>query len=225
MRLLQDQKKMTVTELSESIDLSPPEISRHLSKLMEFTVVQKTDDRKYRITNYGITILSLFSPLEYIFERHDYFCDHPITTLPLHLQLRINELKQAEFVEGTGLVMLKMQEIIENTQESIQVMVDQPFPFGKGQIHAKYIVPPLPDLFNIDNLKPLELKSIDARLYDPLPVGMSISDAKYGLLFFPDSHGKIDYSSVFIINDELGLKFIHDIWDWVWENGTLPDLL
>ena len=215
----------SVTELSDELQLSSSEISRHLSKLAEHGFVAKSaTTRRYEITPYGRSSLDLFAPLQFIFSKNKYFQSHDFSKLPRYLQLEINHLKNAEFIEGTGLVMLKMQQLVENTQEEFWVMVDQPFPFGKEGLKTKFFVP-------IDFMKGVadvgdvyRKRGIEARVMDKLPVSMGIGDGKSGILYFPDMSGRLDYSFAFYSEDKDCVNYFIQIWEYFWQRAAIPDL-
>ena len=211
----------TVTDLTEIIDLSMPEISRHLSKLSEHGFVDKSAiTRKYEITNFGRTALQLYRPLDFMFSHSDFFQTHDISALPSSLKASIDQLSDAQYIQGTGFVMMKMREMVEQTDRIFQVMVDQPFPFGKENIDVEYI---LPQIFLNQNkgLKPENLGKTAFRIHPTIPIAMSIRDHEEALIHFSKSDGTLDYSTGFHFTSDMDISYGERIWSYYWDSGKL----
>lgn len=220
-------KDRSVTNLDQLIDLSMPEISRHLSKLADHKFVTKSSvSRKYSITEYGRLALELFSPLNYVLNNKEYFSNHPINYLPKEILFQMNKLQSSktEFIEGTGLIMGKMKEVMDATENEIAIMVDQPFPFGKEAIAVKYIVPrnfPTPTNNPKDELK---LTSVDIRIVEKLDVAMAVADNKIAIVNFSSINEGIDYSCGFYSNSMETISLLNQVWDYYWNLGEKPDI-
>lgn len=86
----------TVTDVSNRLDLSMTEASRHFNRLSQVGLIRKNPDRDYSITILGKTVLAQLGPLEFITRHSDYFDSHDATRIPAKFLNRINELADAD---------------------------------------------------------------------------------------------------------------------------------
>ncbi len=209
---------MTQTQIAEFINISASEISRHLSKLGSSHFISK-DDRKYTITEYGSTSMRLFGPLKFWFDNSKYFNNHPVN-LSDDFILQMDILDNAEFIEGQGFVMIKFDEMIKNAEIEVFTMTDQPFPFGKENVKAHYILPPEFMKYDLNPAESLKLKEIDIRFHDKLPIALLIIDKKTGSIHFPDNTGRIDFNFGFFSSDKKVVAYLIDLWNYYFNTGT-----
>ena len=62
--LLQKPERMTL--IAKTLDLTSPEVSRHLSRLSETMLIEKDADNFYHITNFGEYFINSLVDLEFI---------------------------------------------------------------------------------------------------------------------------------------------------------------
>lgn len=211
----------SVTELSSLVDISAPEVSRHLSRLADHGFINRDPNtRRYEITSFGRTALQLYRPLEVLFNNTDYFTTHRLDVLPDKLLHGVKNLQQMEFIKGTGNVMLVMKELIDKVDKEIRLMVDQPFPFGKANIVASYLIPAEFPQVSQEDMKEIKIKGL--RMLNTLPVAVAIKDDDEGLIFFQDNNETIDYSYGFRANVQ-SIEFIKAIWDHYWNHAKQID--
>ncbi|UCG01972.1 MAG: ArsR family transcriptional regulator [Candidatus Heimdallarchaeota archaeon] len=208
--------------IARGLDLSKPEISRHLTRMRELNLVEKKD-KVHQLTNLGEVILNLTSPIEFVIHNYDYFMNHKID-LPTSLIRDIDSLMNSELMSGTGYLMSKMDEFRSNITNEVKMMIDQPFPGTSVYIEkALLIVPSYAKSENL-NLEILQeyCKYFEIRTLPIVNLTLGILDRKYGFLLFPDRIiGKIDYNHAFTVGDEMGLDFLSRIWDYFWEKAKL----
>jgi len=214
------QSPISFTELTKRLELSSSEISRHLNRLVEQKFIEKQHpSRNFQLTSIGKLIIQLMSPLNYVLSHANYFENHRLTDLPSSIIKNIDALERSEIIDGTGLVMIKMEETLKKAKKSVDLMVETPFPWGTENKHTRYLVP-----FSLKDLRQNVEKmnaSTDGRYLDAVPITMLIIDDGGGLLFFPDIKGKTDFNSGFLISssDPLGCEFLRQIWNHFWILG------
>ncbi len=220
------QNHATFTELSNKFDLSNSEVSRHISRLVGHGFIQKLKNSKsYGLTPLGEIILFLFNPIDLIFQHLDYFKTHLISDLPESLIRDIDALDNSNFINGTGAVMMKIEEMVLLTENDQWIMTEQPFPFGKAELNVKYIVPPRTASLKskVENVN----KTTEARFFPKISVSILVCDKKNGCIFFPNLKGESDFSKGFFIEkdkNQAGMKFLLNVWEYFWENGDIPKI-
>jgi hypothetical protein len=209
-----------LADIARNLDLSKPEISRHLTKMRELNLIEK-GDKIHHLTSLGEVILNLTSPIEFLIKYYDYFMNHKVD-LPFSFIRDIDSLMNSEFMSGTGYFMSKIEEIRKNVANEGKMMVDQPFPGSRDQIEkALLIVPSYAKSENL-NLEVLQnfCKYFEIRTLPVINLTLGILDGKYGFLLFPERiTGKIDYNHAFYVTDDMGLDFLSRLWDYFWEKA------
>lgn len=208
------------TDLAKKFDISNSEVSRHCSRLEQHGFIKK-ELREYKLTSFGGLVLTLFSPIEFIFNKSDYFREHNIDDLSLQLIRNIFSLIDCELIEGTGDVMLKLQELADSALESFDVMTSQIFPFGKEGLDVSYLVTPQVMKMgkNTDVLN--SNRSTQGRMLQKMPISIIIIDNKKGMIFFPNINNDPDFNSGFFASEEnsTGFQYIKDIWNYYWDKA------
>ena len=86
----------TVTYISQKLEISLTEASRHFNRLSQAGLIQKNPDGYYSITLIGKTMLAQIEPLSFIVEHSEYFRNHDATRIPKQYLNRIHEISEAE---------------------------------------------------------------------------------------------------------------------------------
>jgi predicted transcriptional regulator len=213
-------ESITFTELAKKFSISNSEVSRHITRLTEQGFIEKEiGSRRFLLTPFGETIIELYTPLSYIFRKAEYFRNHDLRELPTNLLNKIHYLTDCEFVEGTGHVMIKIEEFFTaDLNSDIWTMTNQPFPFGKEGMNVRYIVNPEMVEFG----KKIDYKSVNkstaARLLPSITIACVILDRSKGMIFFSDiTSKKPDFNYGFFTKKEgFGLQFIIKVWEYFW---------
>lgn len=86
----------TVTNISQKLEISLTEASRHFNRLSQAGLIQKNPDGDYSITLIGKTMLAQIEPLSFIVEHSEYFRSHDATRIPKQYLNRIHEISEAQ---------------------------------------------------------------------------------------------------------------------------------
>jgi predicted transcriptional regulator len=218
MKLL-DNNPMNLTEISKKLDLSKPEISRHLSKLRELGLIQH-EEKTNLLTDLGISILTIVSPLDIILDHYDYFTGHSLTFLPESFIKEIDALSESNLITGAGLILKKIFEITNKMSDEIKLMTSQPSPDFPQEKKAgvKIIAPSYAKQENLDPEKISNLfDNFEIRLLDEINIALVIVDKKYGMLALPTLDGLVDANYSFYVENSTGMAFLNRLWDYYWE--------
>ncbi len=91
--LLLLEKPERMTQIAKVLDLTSPEVSRHLTRLTETKLIEKDADNYYSVTNFGEYLLNSLIDLEFITKHREYFLKHSAVNIPIRFQKRMSEIK------------------------------------------------------------------------------------------------------------------------------------
>ena len=221
--LLKLQKqKMKLSHISEKLDMTITETSRHLQRLSEAKLIQKDVDGLYGLTHFGNLTLSLISGICFISRNTQYFVEHDLSHLPPEFVERIGEL--SSIPPGTSDVMtsFRLSEImLQQASEYMWIMSDQILTstlpiIGERMrngvefrfIFPEHIVPP-------PGVKP-EPRAQRRRL--PKVEEIILMTEKEAMFGFPDLNGKMDYA-LLVGKDADSHKWCKDLFLHRWDKG------
>ena len=222
LNLLYD-RPLTLKDLTENLDLSKPELSRHLAMMRDLSLVERIDSTN-NLTSLGQSIVEILAPLDFIINNYEFFKHHSLNGIPSFLLRELDVLLDSERINGLGYVMRRIGESFNLSGDSQFVMIDQPFdrssePSSKVT-NGFYIVPTYAKDENIkDSLLLQNHTAFEVRKLGIVPIAIGIHDSKTGVLFFADNLGKIDYNTMFYISEELGIAFLNKLWNYYWNSA------
>lgn len=220
----------TLSDIANHFSISKPEISRHLSRMKNVGIVtQESSTRKYHPSALGITYLQLFSPIEFILKHSSYFTDHYVD-LPMYLLRNIDLLINAELILDLGNVLAKIQEMLDDTTDEVQLMLDQRLPVVglKNKVrNGSYIFPSTMSESQVESGKQYLKKmyeNVEVRQVASVNHIIMITDKKQGFISFPTLQRKADWASIWIVKDKPGLEYLQDIWDYFKSIGKMFEI-
>lgn len=210
---------LNLTNLSKQLGVTNQECSRHLSRLIEEKIVEKTPDGLHRISPYGELIVRTSRAQSFVVEHRDYFNTHTLSALPEEFVARIGELSRSEYVDDVMVVFQNIERMFREAEEQAMRITDQylllAVPASKAAtesgvsfriITIRDIVYP-PDftettasfekLMHEGRFTPREAERID--------VFLAMSEKEVAALSFPSRDGRFDYLG-FTSKDEAALK-------------------
>lgn len=212
---------LKLNDIANKFTVSKSEISRHLSRLTEINIVTKNNKtHDYILTPLGEAYITLLLPVKFVLDKNDFFQNHFID-LPTNLSRMIDNLGQSKCLIGSGEVLNTIQNVLENTEECVQILLDQKFPLNlKKKIKlGKYIITPDIAEKGAEYAKKI-YEQVEVRTLNPINHNMLISDHSIGMINFPGLNHKADISYSYYITDETGLNYLQDIWDFYWKLGS-----
>lgn len=213
----------TLKNLNENIDISKPELSRHLTTMRDFGLVERSESIN-NLTTLGQVIVEILSPLDFIIKNFDFFQNHSLQDIPTFLLRDFDALLDAERIDGLGYVMKKFEEKFTFQGEKTYAMMDQPLG-NSSDVRSKvtkgyYIVPVYAKDENItDDILLASQNQFEIRKLQTVPIGLGKLDDKVGFLFFADKQGKIDFSTTFYVSNEIGMSFLNKLWSYYWDSA------
>ena len=213
---------LKLNEIASKFSISKSEISRHLSRLLEINIVTKDNsNHNYLLTPLGEAYTSLSLPVKFVLENNSFFENHFID-LPHNLYRMIDNLDQAKQIHGPGEVLTTIQNLLENTNEQVQILLDQKYPLSlnKKIKFGKYVIVPEMVEKGIEYAKKT-YDRVEAKMFNAINHNMIITDGTVGIINFPGLNHKADITTCFLVTDSLGLEYLQHIWTYYWNQAEL----
>lgn len=211
-----------LTEISQEVHISRPEISRHLGALRKLNLVEKEESIN-ALSDFGYLILTILSPLDFILDYEDYFIDHPLIKFPTPYLYGLKNLQGSELIQGSGFLFQKQIELAPIASECMKLMVNSPIPnvsgvqFGEGQLIVRQNANT--DVLTPENLSK-DMKCYEIRQFPSIHYIIFIIGDKFGFFHFPTKEGVPDVNSCLFVQSEKGMKYLLSLWDYYWSNST-----
>jgi predicted transcriptional regulator len=219
------QKPKRLTQISEKLDLTVQETSRHLARLSAAKLIVKDSDGLYNLIPYGEYVIKQLSGLEFLSKHRTYFAAHDLSNFPSEFIARLGELKECTFTDDVMVAFSKAENLIEQAQEYVWVIGNQvlmsTLPFleaaVKRGVQFRLILPE--DLLPPPGFKPLPNipNKIERRTLPQVTVIMTISE-KEARIGFLATDGKLD-PSAFESKDLQAHKYCKDLYLLNWEKA------
>ncbi len=118
-------ENINVSNMAKHLSLTTQEVSRHINRLSEVGLIEKTDSGEYRLTEYGLLILHQLTGMMFATMNREYFRDHLTLDLPSRHISRLNELKESRLVTDIMIVFADIERIIREAKEYIWRLTDR----------------------------------------------------------------------------------------------------
>jgi len=113
------QESLKLSHVSQRLDMTVTETSRHLQRLSDVQLVQKEVDGRFSPTKYGELAIMLLSDLKFVSDNREYFLDHDISNLPYEFSNRLGELVSSTYEIDAVMLMARVFSILEEAEEYI----------------------------------------------------------------------------------------------------------
>lgn len=216
------------SELKSALNISAAETTRHLRRMAEGGIIEKTTDATFRITPYGRMLLDEMENLAYLNRHRDFFNTHDMSSIPQEL-FSLMQMSRSGLLTGSMPVMGKLYDITNRASAFLWCMTPDPVePFIRHNVdrlesgvELQLIYESnagIPSDFIGNRAFPLEVRTLD-------DITMSIwLNEREGVLILPDPFGKIDYSVALHGNDASFLRWTSLIFENYWLEGRNVNL-
>jgi len=241
------EKSATVTSLSQRLDISLTEASRHFNRLSQAGLIQKNPEGDFSITLMGKTVLSQVEPLSFVVEHSEYFKNHNATRIPTQFLNRLHEIREAtpnyqkqanimRLVEKIERIPLEAEEfsfcILDNSSMEL-VLYSEPEEddqntesivesISKGTI-SRALFPSSLDTSRIppDSMDAFtdlhKLENFEFRIIPQTDIFLYMNE-KYAIISFPDKNNTYNYLG-FESTDQQTLNWCKDLFEYYWKTS------
>jgi predicted transcriptional regulator len=220
------ERPMKFTKLSKEFEMTSPEASRQLSRLMELRLIEKKGDGNYHITYLGKLVLSGISNLEFISKRSDYFLSHDTSPVPPHLLNQIDALSKGEVIIGVYEALNTTDKLFEDVKEYLWYIADDvPMHYlprcedklDRG-VTFRAILPEKVASAMLPTLSEKIREGIEVRVLDEVRIAIDVNDG-FAEVALPGLDGKIDYGAVILGRDSGFRQWCNEVFEHYWEKA------
>jgi predicted transcriptional regulator len=212
-----------LTDISKVLDLTSAEISRHLGRLTDASLITKDNDGRYILTSFGGIILFELSKLNFLTDHKQFFINHDLSVIPKELQW-LNAMSTSKMIEGTLEIMSMIEDLTKNAKNKVLFISDQPMravaeinlEMAKSGVEFKMIYPKgstVPDEYHPKKKIPIEV-----RLLDDVPLSLKLNEKRGGFAL-PDLNGKVDYGFALMGSEPQFMRWIELLFDFYWQKA------
>jgi predicted transcriptional regulator len=228
--LLICKQNLRLSYISKKMNMTVTETSRHLQRLSEAKLLEKTVDGSYKLTPFGQLALSLMPSFKFISAHQEYLVTHNLSNLPSEFTARIGDLQNCTFRNDVMMAFHSVEKLIEEAQEYVWILSNQvlmstikPLENAlKRSVKFKLI---LPEEFTWpSDLKPPPIFTslTERRSLKEVDVILVLSE-KQARLAFPTVSGTMDYIG-FGATDEQAHKWCSDLFMYYWQKAGKPPI-
>ena len=114
-----------LSTLSKDLNIVVQEIHRHISRLLEAGLIQKTSANSYSLTAFGTVMLTQIPTLNFLSKYKSYFSDHVLGELPLKFIQRLGALLDSLYLDNQVAVFEYQREILSKAQYYLYIILPQ----------------------------------------------------------------------------------------------------
>lgn len=224
------------SELEEMLKIPGSEVSRHVKRLAEKGLIQKSDDGRYQITSIGYIAYNLMNILDISLKFEGFLNSHDISYIPLDFLFQLYKLKYVTVHTETLKNIETWRNFIKNAKkyvfgiadqyqdsvlpilerkvkdQSIEVLAiigkDSLIPFSKAESHFENPHKFFDKIDVFTNIKVL----------DDIKFSTIVSD-RGAILFLSNHDGQIDYSQCLVGENQEFISWSKDLFHYFWEKG------
>jgi predicted transcriptional regulator len=225
-----------LSTLAREHDTTVQEVYRNLNRLMQEGLVEKGVDGLFHLTEFGLMVMDQLPYFIFLKNHRRFLEEHALlkSGLPNKFLRRIGDLEECKTVNSVTAVLQKLKKLESSADQSIKAMIAQALPeetslvveriqrgvdvsviTGQNTIVPKDFIkdfsPTLEKLFSEKVLK--------HRMVDRIPVSVHIPDNRQAAVMFPNKHGEIDMSTLFVSDDPKFCEWCSDLFEYYWQQS------
>jgi predicted transcriptional regulator len=219
--------------MAKHLSLTTQEASRHLNRLAENGLIEKTPSMEYDLTHYGRLLLNQTSGILFAASNRRYFRDHMTADLPPEYFCRLAELNESRLVNDVMVSFANIERVIDEASEYILRLTDRYNMMALPKLeeatdrgvqlklmqtkHFQF-PPDWPGAGII--LKEARLEGIfEVRSSSEANIFIAMNEKEVAVLAFPMEKNQFDYRG-FNSTDPRFIKWCSDVFNRYWENAV-----
>ena len=225
-------RPMKLTALSEEMDITHQQCTRHLNRLVKTELIAKDPEGFYRISTYGELTLRQYQGQLFTANYREYFYKHVLTNIPDKFVSRLGELSNSSYIDDVMAVFKNIERVLNQAEEYVWRITDR---------YLLMIVPHVAAALD----RGIEYRLIEPRdiVYPPgieetgifedawreglflnrilerVDVFLAVSEKEAAVVAFPTLDGRFDYLG-FTSMDERMLDWCSDLFNYYWDRAV-----
>ena len=211
------QESLKLSHVSQKLDMTVTEVSRHLQRLSDVQLVHKEVDGRFSPTKYGELAIMLLSSLTFISENRQYFLQHDVSNLPYEFSNRLGELVSSTYEIDTIRLLDRVFKILEEADEYIWAQSYQLSPQTVPPIQRKVENEvEFRGIYPKDIVIPSDLEH-HIRFLDNIEIRILVTD-KEAMAGFKHQSEQPRYTG-FFSKDSKFIKWCKDVHQYYWQQA------
>ena len=124
LQILKDRNEK-LTNISKETDITNQQSMRHLNRLSDIQLIEKTTDGYYKLTQYGEIVLKLHPGYGFLTKHRDYFLTHNVSRIPDEFKARIGELSESVQTPNVMEAISELESIVKESKEYLWVIINK----------------------------------------------------------------------------------------------------
>jgi predicted transcriptional regulator len=233
-------KPSKLSSLSRELNTSVQDVYRNLNRMAAEGLVAKGDGM-FRITEYGMMVVSQVPYFTFLKKHQQFFESHSIAKsgVPTKFLRRAGELVECELVGSVTAVFQRLKKLESSANRSLKAMVAQAWP-EEGQIFIDRASSGV-DVFTITghntilptNVLDTVVASLEKlaaagffkpRMIEKVGVAIYLADDEQAALMFPNRGGEVDMTALFTSEDTTFCDWCSDVFEYFWQGAQRSDM-
>ncbi len=224
------EKPQRMTKIGEMVDANSPEVSRHLERLKNASLVEKQPEGAYSISPMGKMTLLLLPGLSFVAHNEEYLQNHDLSGLPMPFITRIGNLLGGERKEGVYAAIRCGIEIARETGEKLYIAANEASD-EFDEVTAEKVMEGIEFRIVVDRnflsvspdrVAPDPEGRKAMRVIDEIPAMFMLSE-KDASICFRNRKGEFDFQSSFFSGEPVFVKWCEDFFEYLWSKGKTVD--
>lgn len=210
-----------VTELARKFGLTPPEVHRHLNRMVKVGVIRKIMSGQYVTTNTFNLVVGITKGIQFIQQNESFINEHNLLYLPQKFISRISEIAELESESNHE----KFVEIglsrIEEADRYIWLMSERLLYILASSVFMKALLKRAGEGLDIRLIIPnhnFNNQGLVVRIHNPIHVGLMVTD-KSGGIAFPLQDGSANQNCLLNGSDESAVDWLSDLFLHYWNQA------
>ncbi|HEX9341339.1 MAG TPA: ArsR family transcriptional regulator [Thermoplasmata archaeon] len=219
------EKPLKHAQIARHLDLTGSETTRHLTRLVSVGLVSKNPRSEYGPTNLA-RLLSVGIPFfDFLATHRDFLLSHDVLVLPREFVERLGALSQGSFTSGTYKVVAFQEQSLRAVKRRTWVMSEHAFEQGIPILQEKAssgadvrVIRPRGGFEEVVPALSGASRNYPVRLLDETRIFLAVLDDIAGVCF-PALDGKVDMSTMLLLQDPSGYRWAADLFLYFWERA------
>lgn len=215
------------SEIVKKVELSSPEVSRHLKRLQEANLVEKLVKGGYRLTLFGRTVMRMTSNMESLAHKSEYFLTHDTSAIPTHLLRELESLNEAR-IENVFAMMGALYSKVDDSEyiwdfmiqsATLETAMMDAFKVEELDLEVKFLTKPEIIKELLENVPPVDV-NVQFRIIDNPGISVTVlSDV--AMLALPDDKGVLDRNAYILGESPEFIDWCRRLYLYYWERAEI----
>ncbi|WP_249111177.1 winged helix-turn-helix domain-containing protein [Nitrosopumilus sp. K4] len=220
------------SQIAKNMQTSIQAITRHLDRLSESKLIEKTVTGTYRLTPIADVLMLQIPLFEFLENNKEFFSTHDFSGIPPHLVSRLGDLTNCEYEGDVMKSMQRARDVCANAKKSLvgatftvplelyDVVLENlkqggysKLVYGKNTIVSKGFSEYGP---RKEYLKYAESGQVEEKIVENIPISVAVSENECHMLFANKGLRIPDCKGVFFGKDPRAIAWCSDLVDYYW---------